>query len=56
MYEKDVQFVMRVNNLSGVLDETVSSINAAVLAPGGDAGRLTVYTKSAIAKIGEWKA
>ena len=52
--EKDAPVVKGAKNLPGVQVETVSSINASVLAPGGDAGRLTVYTKSAIAKIGEW--
>ena len=54
--EKDVPVFKGAGNLPGVQVEPVNSINAAVLAPGGDAGRLTVYTKSAIAKIGEWKA
>ncbi len=42
------------SNLPGVQIEEVSSLSAAILAPGGDAGRLTVYTESALAKIGEW--
>ena len=42
------------SNLPGVQIEEVSSLSAAILAPGGDAGRLTVYTESAFAKIGEW--
>jgi large subunit ribosomal protein L4e len=41
-------------NLPGVEVQSVGSLSASVLAPGGDAGRLTVYTKSAIAKMGEW--
>ncbi|MCQ2055901.1 MAG: 50S ribosomal protein L4 [archaeon] len=41
-------------NLPGVQVKTVNSISAAILAPGGDAGRLTVYTKSSITSIGEW--
>ena len=52
---KDAAVVKGAKNLPGVQVETVNSINAAVLAPGGDAGRLTVYTKTAIEKIGEWK-
>ncbi len=52
--EKEAPVIKGAANLPGVQVETVNSINAAVLAPGGDAGRLTVYTKSAIAKIGEW--
>ncbi|AGI48316.1 50S ribosomal protein L4P [Thermoplasmatales archaeon BRNA1] len=42
------------NNLPGVQVEEISTLNTSLLAPGGDAGRLTVYTKSAIEKIGEW--
>jgi len=42
------------SNLPGVEVETVGTLNTGILAPGGDAGRLTVYTKSAIAQIGEW--
>lgn len=42
------------SNLAGVQVEDVKTINTSILAPGGDAGRLVVYTKSAIAKIGEW--
>lgn len=41
-------------NLPGVDIETVSTLNTSNLAPGGAAGRLTVYSQSAIAKIGEW--
>ena len=41
-------------NLPGVEVEEISTLNTSLLAPGGDAGRLTVYTKSAIDKIGEW--
>lgn len=52
--EKEAPIIKGAANLPGVQVEIVNSINAAVLAPGGDAGRLTVYTKSAIAKIGEW--
>ena len=51
---KDAAVVKGAGNLPGVQVKTVSSISASILAPGGDAGRLTVYTKSAIAKIGEW--
>ena len=41
-------------NLAGVEVEEISTLNTSLLAPGGDAGRLTVYTKSAIEQIGEW--
>jgi len=52
--EKDTPVFKGANNLPGVDVELVNELNASILAPGGDAGRLTVYTKSAIAKIGEW--
>lgn len=54
--DSEAAIVKGAKNLPGVDVMTVGSISAPVLAPGGDAGRLTVYTKSAIAKIGEWKA
>ena len=41
-------------NLPGVTVEEVKTLNTSILAPGGDAGRLTVYTKSAIDAIGGW--
>lgn len=41
-------------NLPGVTVEEVGTLNTSILAPGGDAGRLTVYTKSAIDAIGGW--
>ncbi|MDV0446707.1 hypothetical protein MsAg5_05590 [Methanosarcinaceae archaeon Ag5] len=40
-------------NLSGVDIATVSELNAELLAPGTHAGRLTVWTKSAIMKLAE---
>ncbi len=41
-------------NLPGVEVETVGTLNTGILAPGGDVGRLTVYTESAIGQIGAW--
>lgn len=41
-------------NIPGVTVEEVKTLNTSILAPGGDAGRLTVYTKSAIEAIGGW--
>ncbi|KAF5039313.1 Ribosomal protein L4/L1 family protein [anaerobic digester metagenome] len=38
-------------NLSGVDVVTVDSLNAELLAPGTHAGRLTVWTESAIGKL-----
>ena len=54
--DKRVALAKGAKNLPGVEVESVNGLNASILAPGGDVGRLTVYTKSAIAKIGEWKA
>jgi len=59
--KKSVLFVVSENkgilkaarNLSGVDVCLVKYINAELLAPGTHAGRLTVYTKSAIKKLGE---
>jgi len=52
--EREMPIFESASNLPGVQIEETSSISAAILAPGGDAGRLTVYTESAFAKIGEW--
>lgn len=42
-----------VGNLTGVDVVTAKDLGAEHLAPGGDAGRLTVFTKSALAQIKE---
>ncbi|MDR0509297.1 MAG: 50S ribosomal protein L4 [Candidatus Methanoplasma sp.] len=52
--EREAPLFMGASNLPGVDVETVDSLSAGILAPGGDAGRLTVYTKSAISKMGAW--
>jgi large subunit ribosomal protein L4e len=52
--DRDVPAFKGASNLPGVQVESVGTLSASILAPGGDAGRLTVYTKSAISKIGEW--
>ena len=52
--EKEAPVFKGAKNLPGVDVEIVSSLSAGILAPGGDAGRLTVYTRSAITKMGEW--
>jgi len=52
--EREAPVFMGASNLPGVDVETVDTLNASILAPGGDAGRLTIYTRSAISKIGEW--
>ncbi|MCL2509675.1 MAG: 50S ribosomal protein L4 [Methanomassiliicoccaceae archaeon] len=53
--EREAPVFMGAKNLPGVEVETIDSLSASILAPGGDAGRLTVYTRSAIAKMGAWK-
>jgi large subunit ribosomal protein L4e len=40
------------NNLTGVDVVKPEQINIEYLAPGGDAGRLTIFTKSALKEIG----
>jgi len=52
--EREAPLFKGASNLPGVDVETVDTLSAGILAPGGDAGRLTVYTKSAISKMGEW--
>ncbi len=52
--DREVPVFKGAQNLPGVDVEDVRTLNTSLLAPGGDAGRLTVYTKSAIEKIGEW--
>ncbi len=52
--DREAPIFKSASNLPGVEIETVGTLNTSILAPGGDAGRLTVYTKSAIAQIGEW--
>jgi large subunit ribosomal protein L4e len=52
--DRDAPVFKGAANLPGVEVETVGTLNTGILAPGGDAGRLAVYTRSAIAQIGEW--
>lgn len=52
--ERQAAVFKGASNLPGVEVEEISTLNTGLLAPGGDAGRLTVYTKAAIGKIGEW--
>ena len=42
------------NNLPGVEVEEIDTLNTSLPAPRGAAGSLTVYTKAAIERIGEW--
>jgi len=52
--DREVPIFKSASNLPGVEVETVSTLNTSNLAPGGDVGRLTVYTKSAMEQIGAW--
>ena len=52
--DREVPVFKGASNLAGVEVESVGTLNTRILAPGGDAGRLTVYTESAIAAIGGW--
>jgi large subunit ribosomal protein L4e len=52
--DREAAVFKSASNLPGVQIETVDTLNASILAPGGAVGRLAVYTKSAIAQIGEW--
>lgn len=52
--ERDLPIYKGAANLPGVEVLPITAVSASTLAPGGDAGRLTIFSKSAIAKIGEW--
>jgi len=49
---KNDDFQKYLKNLTGVDVVKPSNINIEYLAPGGDAGRLTVFTKSALSELG----
>ena len=52
----NVSFVEKSsNNLCGVDITKPDQLNIEYLAPGGDAGRLTVFTKSALQQLGGGK-
>jgi large subunit ribosomal protein L4e len=52
--ERNAPIFKSAANIPGVTIEEVKTLNTSILAPGGDAGRLTVYTKAAIDAIGAW--
>jgi len=52
---KDCAAWRSVRNLPGVDVATPSTLNASLLAPGGDPGRLMVVTEGALQTIGGWK-
>ncbi len=49
--DDDAAIAKSASNLTGVDITTVSQLNTEKLAPGGDPGRLTVFTESALAKL-----
>ena len=51
--KKDCDAVKAARNLLGVDVTDVSNLNAELLAPGTQAGRLTVWTQSAIERLGK---
>ena len=52
--ERNAPIFKSASNIPGVSVEEIKTLNTSILAPGGDAGRLTVYTKAAIEAIGGW--
>jgi len=52
--ERDAPVFKGAGNLPGVQIETVDTLSASILAPGGDVGRLVVYTASAVEQIRGW--
>ena len=52
--ERNAPIFKSAANIPGVTVEEVKTLNTSILAPGGDAGRLTVYTNAAIDAIGGW--
>lgn len=51
---KEAPLFMGAGNLPGVEVVSTEGLSAGVLAPGGMPGRLTVFSESALKKIGEW--
>ena len=51
---KEAPVFKGANNLPGVEIVSTEGLSAGVLAPGGMAGRLAVFSESALKKIGEW--
>ncbi len=52
--DKEAPLFLGAKNLPGVEVVDPTGLNAGILAPGGDAGRLAVFSESALKKIGEW--
>jgi large subunit ribosomal protein L4e len=52
--DKDAPLIRSAENLPGVEISDVNNLSVGVLAPGGDPGRLTLFSESALIKLGEW--
>jgi large subunit ribosomal protein L4e len=50
----DTKIKISTNNLIGIDVVTPEQLNVEHLAPGGDPGRLTIFTENAIQKLGAW--
>ena len=53
--EKDCKLLKAARNILGVDIVSVDQVNAELLAPGADIGRLTLFTKAAIDKMSKDK-
>jgi large subunit ribosomal protein L4e len=51
---KDAPIFKGAKNLAGVEVVAPEQLNPGTLAPGGDAGRLAVFSEAALKKVGEW--
>jgi large subunit ribosomal protein L4e len=52
--DKEAPIFRGAKNLAGVEVVAPEQLNAGLLAPGGDAGRLAVFSEAALKKVGEW--
>ena len=52
--DKEAPIFKGAKNLSGVEVVAPEQLNPGTLAPGGAAGRLAVFSQSALKKVGEW--
>jgi large subunit ribosomal protein L4e len=52
--DEDVPLFKSAGNIPGVEIVEPGRLNAGLLAPGGDAGRLALFTEAALGKMGEW--
>lgn len=52
--DKQAPIFKGAKNLAGVEIVAPEQLNAGVLAPGGDAGRLAIFSEAALKKVGEW--